>query len=115
MIGAMLCYGLVSLGDNLASGLRGLFNILVGQQSLDTLGLIHAFALSAAALLTCHLVFTLWLSYFRIVRQRRRHRDLHLRITVDRELTIVEAEAASEAVPYPGFCELAGHFQFHLT
>ena len=34
--------------------------------------------------------------------------DLHLRITVDRELTIVEAEAASDAVPYPGFCDTIG-------
>lgn len=34
--------------------------------------------------------------------------DLHLRITVDRELTIVEAEAASDSVPYPGFCDTIG-------
>lgn len=34
--------------------------------------------------------------------------DLHLRITVDRELNIVEAEAASDAVPYPGFCDTIG-------
>ena len=34
--------------------------------------------------------------------------DLHLRITVDRELTIVEAEAVSDAVPYPGFCDTIG-------
>lgn len=31
--------------------------------------------------------------------------DLHLRITVDTDMTIVDAEAASEAVPYPGFCD----------
>lgn len=31
--------------------------------------------------------------------------DLHLRITVDTDMTIVAAEAASEAVPYPGFCD----------
>ena len=31
--------------------------------------------------------------------------DLHLRLTIDRELFIVDAEAASEAVPYPGFCD----------
>lgn len=34
--------------------------------------------------------------------------DLHLRITVDQDLTIVEAQAASEAVPYPGFCNTIG-------
>lgn len=31
--------------------------------------------------------------------------DLYLRITIDRELLIVDAEAASEAVPYPGYCD----------
>jgi hypothetical protein len=31
--------------------------------------------------------------------------DLHLRLTIDRELTIVDVEAASDAVPYPGFCD----------
>lgn len=76
MIGAMLCYGLVPLGDNLPSGLRGLVRVFLGRESLDTVGVLHAFALSAAALLSAHLVFTLWLTYFRIQRQRNRHRDL---------------------------------------
>src|SRR5471030_969667 len=31
--------------------------------------------------------------------------DLALRITIDRELTIVAVDAASDAVPYPGFCD----------
>jgi hypothetical protein len=31
--------------------------------------------------------------------------DLHLRITVDTDMTIVDAQAASVAVPYPGFCD----------
>jgi hypothetical protein len=31
--------------------------------------------------------------------------DLWLRVTIDRELTIVDAEAVSDAVPYPGYCE----------
>ena len=31
--------------------------------------------------------------------------DLHLRLTVDLQLTIVDAEAASDAVPYPGHCD----------
>ena len=31
--------------------------------------------------------------------------DLSLRITIDRELNIVEAQASSDAVPYPGFCD----------
>ena len=31
--------------------------------------------------------------------------DLRLRITINRELVIVDAEAASDAVPYPGYCD----------
>jgi hypothetical protein len=34
--------------------------------------------------------------------------DLTLRITINRELTIVDAEAASDAVPYPGYCDQIG-------
>jgi hypothetical protein len=53
--------------------------------------------------------------------------DLKLRVTIDRELMIVDAEAASDAVPYPGFCDTIGpaykklvglslmnHFRLHL-
>ena len=34
--------------------------------------------------------------------------DLWLRITVDKQLTIVDAEASSDAVPYPGHCDAIG-------
>jgi hypothetical protein len=34
--------------------------------------------------------------------------DLKLRITIDRDFTIVDAEAASDAVPYPGYCDTIG-------
>jgi Protein of unknown function (DUF2889) len=34
--------------------------------------------------------------------------DLSLRITIDTSLTIVDAEAVSDAVPYPGFCNTIG-------
>lgn len=34
--------------------------------------------------------------------------DLHLRLTIDLDFTIVDAEAASDAVPYPGFCNTIG-------
>ncbi|HAT30591.1 MAG TPA: hypothetical protein DCW29_06955 [Janthinobacterium sp.] len=34
--------------------------------------------------------------------------DLTLRLTIDQDMTIVEAEAASDAVPYPGFCDTIG-------
>jgi hypothetical protein len=34
--------------------------------------------------------------------------DLWLRITVDKQLNIVDAEACSDAVPYPGHCDTIG-------
>ncbi len=34
--------------------------------------------------------------------------DLVLRVTIDTALNIVAAEAASDAVPYPGYCETIG-------
>lgn len=105
MIGAMLCWGLVPLGGNLTSGLGGLMHVFLGQESLDTLGLVHAFALSAAALLSAHLVFTLWLTYFRINRQRRRHRDLlHVLSSPssDRPHTLVINHRAPVAYCLPG-------------
>lgn len=34
--------------------------------------------------------------------------DLSLRITIDTHMTIVDAEAVSDAVPYPGFCNTVG-------
>ncbi len=34
--------------------------------------------------------------------------DLSLRITIDRDLVIVDAEAASDAVPYAGYCDTIG-------
>ena len=53
--------------------------------------------------------------------------DLNLRITINRELVIVDAEAASDKVPYPGYCDtiapaykkliglsLIHHFRLHL-
>lgn len=105
MIGAMLCYGLVPLGANLSDGLHGLLQIAVGNESLDTLGLTHTFALSAATLLTAHLVFTLWLTYFRINRQRRHHRDLLLLLSSpskERPGTLVINHDAPVAYCLPG-------------
>ncbi len=34
--------------------------------------------------------------------------DLWLRVTIDTELNIVDAEAVSDAVPYPNFCDTIG-------
>jgi Zn-dependent protease with chaperone function len=76
MIGAMLVYGLEPIGDNLLAGLRGLAGMVLFNAPTTALGFWHLFALSAAALLTAHLVFTLLLTYYRIERQRKRHREL---------------------------------------
>ncbi|MGO4187298.1 M56 family metallopeptidase [Pseudarthrobacter sp. TAF60_1] len=76
MIGAMLVYGLEPVGDNLIAGLRALAGMVLFNAPTTALGFWHLFALSAAALLTAHLVFTLLLTYYKIERQRRRHREL---------------------------------------
>ena len=76
MIGAMLVYGLEPIGDNLIAGLRALAGMVLFNAPTTALGFWHIFALSAAALLTAHLVFTLLLTYYKIQRQRRRHREL---------------------------------------
>ncbi|KIS27752.1 peptidase M48 [Arthrobacter sp. SPG23] len=76
MIGAMLVYGLEPIGDNLLAGLGALAGMVLFNAPTTALGFWHLFALSAAALLTAHLVFTLLLTYYRIERQRRRHREL---------------------------------------
>lgn len=34
--------------------------------------------------------------------------DMHLRVTIDTRLNVVEAEARSDRVPYPGHCEAIG-------
>ncbi|HET9348388.1 MAG TPA: M56 family metallopeptidase [Arthrobacter sp.] len=76
MIGAMLVYGLEPIGDNLLAGLKALAGMVFNNAPTTALGFWHIFALSAAALLTAHLVFTLLLTYYKIQRQRRRHREL---------------------------------------
>lgn len=76
MIGAMLVWGIAPLGDNLIVALGGLWEVVVNNRPAETLGLLHVFALSAACLLSVHLVFTLLLTLYRILTQRRRHRDM---------------------------------------
>ena len=76
MIGAMLVYGLEPIGDTLLAGLKALAGMVFSNAPTTELGFWHIFALSAAALLTAHLVFTLLLTYYKIQRQRRRHREL---------------------------------------
>ncbi|MBT1002105.1 M56 family metallopeptidase [Paenarthrobacter sp. DKR-5] len=105
MIGAMLVYGLEPLGDNLVSGLRGLARILFSNGSVDRLGFWHVFALSTAALLAAHLLFTLLVTYVRIQRQRFRHRELlHLLSSpdIERPGTVVINHPTPVAYCLPG-------------
>ncbi|WP_104179436.1 M56 family metallopeptidase [Arthrobacter sp. B0490] len=105
MIGAMLVWGLEPLGDNLVSASAGFFGILLNEESAATLGVIHVFAISAATLLFGHLLFTLALTFVRIRRQRRRHRDmLHLLSSpaADQPATLVISHPAPVAYCLPG-------------
>ncbi|HAG59751.1 MAG TPA: peptidase M48 [Arthrobacter bacterium] len=105
MIGAMLVYGLEPIGDNLISGLRGLTAMVLFNAPTTALGFWHLFALSAAALLTAHLVFTLLLTYYRIERQRRRHRELLALLaapSADATRTVVISHDSPVAYCLPG-------------
>ncbi|MET3706729.1 M56 family metallopeptidase [Arthrobacter sp. UYEF6] len=105
MIGAMLVYGLEPIGDNLISGLHGLAAMVLFNAPTTALGFWHLFALSAAALLTAHLVFTLLLTYYRIERQRRRHRELLALLaapSVDADRTVVISHDSPVAYCLPG-------------
>ncbi|MHA7208234.1 M56 family metallopeptidase [Arthrobacter sp. MDT1-65] len=105
MIGAMLVWGLEPLGDNLVSASAGFFGILVDEDSAATLGVIHVFAISAATLLFGHLLFTLALTFVRIRRQRRRHRDMLTLLSspaADQPATLVISHPAPVAYCLPG-------------
>lgn len=78
MIGAMLTWGLAPLGGNIVSASHQLLDIVFFNAPIGGLHFWHAFALSAAGLLSAHLLFTLLLTYLRIQRQRGRHRELLL-------------------------------------
>lgn len=105
MIGAMLVYGLEPIGDNLIAGLRGLTAMVLFNAPTTALGFWHLFALSAAALLTAHLVFTLLLTYYKIERQRRRHRELLALLaapSADTTRTVVISHDSPVAYCLPG-------------
>lgn len=70
MIGALLTYGLAPFGDDLVGSAFG-FSRLDGKAQPW-----HVFALSAAVLLTVHLLFNLVATVVRSERQRRRHAQL---------------------------------------
>ncbi|WP_018134389.1 M56 family metallopeptidase [Acaricomes phytoseiuli] len=76
MISAMLIWGLAPLGPNVISAVMALIDMTTGSGDVSGLSFWHIFALSAALLLGAHLLFTLLLTYVRIGRQRRRHRQL---------------------------------------
>lgn len=104
MIGSMLTWGLAPLGDNILSALERLVRIVFFNAPVDGLGFWHVFALSAAALLGAHLVFTLVLTYLRIRRQRSRHRELLLLLSspAAEPGTVVISHSAPVAYCLPG-------------
>lgn len=105
MTGAMLVWGLEPLGDNLISAFSGFGDILLNDESAQTLGVIHVFAISAATLLFGHLVFTLALTFIRIRRQRSRHRDMLTLLSspsADQPATLVISHPAPVAYCLPG-------------
>ncbi|WP_285724190.1 M56 family metallopeptidase [Psychromicrobium xiongbiense] len=105
MIGAMLTWGLSPLGSTLLEAARGLVGIVVNNAPMGGLHFWHLFALSAATLLGAHLVFTLLLTYLRIVRQRRRHRDLLTLLSspsAEQPGTVLISHAAPVAYCLPG-------------
>lgn len=78
MIGAMLVWGLDPLGDDLLTALHRGWQLLLGDPTVPSPGVVHLFALSAAFLFGCHLVLTLIRAAWRTTRQRARHRELLL-------------------------------------
>jgi Zn-dependent protease with chaperone function len=105
MIGAMLVWGLEPLGDNLVSASAGFLGILLDGKPAENLGVVHVFAISAATLLFGHLVFTLVLTFVRIRRQRRRHRDMLNLLSspsADQPATLVISHPAPVAYCLPG-------------
>lgn len=76
MIGSMLVWGLSPLGDDLITALGRGVKLVLGAPDVPYPGIVHLFALSAAALFGFHLVLTLIRATWRISRQRAKHRHL---------------------------------------
>ncbi len=105
MIGALLVWGLEPLGGNLVEASTEFLGILLRDDSAQELGVIHVFAISAASLLFAHLLSTLALTFMRIRRQRRRHRDMLNLLSspaADQPSTLVIKHPAPVAYCLPG-------------
>jgi hypothetical protein len=76
MIGAMLTFGLVPFGDNLATGLRGFVVALLSFTIPAGANFLQMFALAGAILLGLHLLLNLATTFVKAERLRRRHLQL---------------------------------------
>lgn len=76
MIGSLLLAGLEPFGADLRSRSASAWSHFLSGPLPADLTLLHTFALSAAALLTVHLLLNLGLTSARSQRQRRHHREL---------------------------------------
>jgi Zn-dependent protease with chaperone function len=76
MIGSLLLFGLQPFGNDLWSRIRDAMSHVFSGPLPSSATLLTTFALSAAVLLTVHLVLNLALTSARSRRQRHRHREL---------------------------------------
>lgn len=76
MIGSLLLFGLQPFGDDLWSRIQGAASTVFSGPLPAGASLLNTFALSAAVLLTLHLLLNLALTSARSRRQRHRHREL---------------------------------------
>lgn len=76
MIGSLLLFGLHPFGDDLAHRVAAAVSSVFSGPLPSGVTLLHAFALSAAILLTGHLLLNLALTSVRSRRQRHRHSEL---------------------------------------
>ncbi|WP_223690397.1 M56 family metallopeptidase [Leifsonia poae] len=76
MIGALLLYGLQPFGDELWARVSEAANTVFAGPLPPGASLVTTFSLSAAVLLTAHLLANLALTSVRSQRQRHRHREL---------------------------------------
>lgn len=103
MIGSLLCYALIPLGNTLPGGLLALARGFNGMP--EGIGFDHVLAFTGALLLACHLLLNLSATFVRSERQRRRHHQLVQLLSdpvPDRPDTRVIEYAAPVAYCLPG-------------